>query len=146
MFLADDQDNGIHLRQTEELISQFVDDKRQQHLLRKVYMDAYPFVGTNFPEARSTMFRYLDEGVVWWNFIGHANTTGWTGEGQLSYTDLNNMYLRHWPFIYAATCNFLRIDGNFISGGEILYKERYGGAIGMISATRPVYIDRKSVV
>ena len=140
MFLADDQDNGIHLRQTEELISQFVDDKRQQHLLRKVYMDAYPFVGTNVPEARSTMFRYLDEGVVWWNFIGHANTTGWTGEGQLSYTDLNNMYLRHWPFIYAATCNFLRIDGNFISGGEILYKERYGGAIGMISATRPVYI------
>lgn len=140
MFLADDQDNGIHLKQTEAQIAQFADDTRQQHLVRKVYMDAYPFVGTNFPEARATMFRYLDEGVVWWNFIGHANTTGWTAEAQLSYTDLNNMYLRHWPFIYAATCNFLRIDGNFISGGEILYKERYGGAIGMISATRPVYI------
>lgn len=140
MFLADDQDNGIHLRQTESLIRQFEGKSGQQNFIRKVYMDAYPFVGSNFPEARSTMFRYLDEGVVWWSFIGHANTTGWTAEGQLSYTDLNNMYLRHWPFIYAATCNFLRIDGNFISGGEILYKERYGGAIGMISATRPVYI------
>ncbi|MCM1067409.1 MAG: type IX secretion system sortase PorU [Muribaculaceae bacterium] len=140
MFLADDQDNGIHLRQSESLIAQFETSDRQQHLVRKVYMDAYPFVGSNYPEARAAMFRYLDEGVVWWSFIGHANTTGWTQEQQITYSDLNSLYLRNWPFIYAATCNFLRIDGNFISGGEILYKERYGGAIGMISATRPVYI------
>lgn len=141
MFLADDQDNGIHLQQTETLISGLTKAEGQQHFLRKVYMDAYPFVGSSFPEARAAMFRYLDEGVVWWNFIGHANTTGWTHENQLSYSDLNNMYLRHWPFIYAATCDFLRIDGNDISGGEILYKERYGGAIGIISAVRPVYIS-----
>lgn len=141
MFLADDQDNGVHLRQTEQMVTNIVNTEGQQHLLRKVYMDAYKFVGSNFPEARETMFRYLDEGVVWWNFIGHANTTGWTHENQLSYSDLNSMYLRFWPFIYAATCDFLRIDGNSITGGEILFKERYGGAIGIISAVRPVYIS-----
>ena len=141
MFLADDQDNGVHLQQTEAMIEALSATERQQHFLRKVYMDAYPFVGTSFPEARAAMFRYLDEGVVWWNFVGHANTTGWTHENQLSYADLNSMYLRHWPFIYAATCDFLRLDGNNISGGEILYKERYGGAIGMVSAVRPVYIS-----
>ncbi len=141
MFLADDQDDGVHLKQTENFIKGLTQADGQQHFLRKVYMDAYPFVGSSFPEARAAMFRYLDEGVVWWNFIGHANTTGWTHENQLSYSDLNSMYLRHWPFIYAATCDFMRLDGNDISGGEILYKERYGGAIGIISAVRPVYIS-----
>ncbi len=141
MFLADDQDNSIHMKQTEKMISEFENADRQQHLVRKVYLDAYPFVGSTYPEARSAMYRYLDEGVVWWNFIGHASTTGWTGENMLSYTDLNNLYLRHWPFIYAATCDFMRLDGTRITGGEILYKERYGGAIGIISAVRPVYIS-----
>lgn len=141
MFLADDQDNSVHMKQSESMISYFETTPRQQHLVRKVYLDSYPFEGATYPEARSTMFRYLDEGVVWWNFIGHANTTGWTAEKMLSYTDINNMYLRNWPFIYAATCDFLRLDGTNISGGEILYKERYGGVIGIISAVRPVYIS-----
>jgi len=141
MFLADDGDDAVHVRQTERLLGGLAATEGNQHLVRKVYMDAYEKSGGKYPEARSLMFRYLDEGVVWWNFIGHANTTGWTGEGQLSYTDLNNLYLRHWPFIYAATCDFLRMDASNISGAEILFKERYGGAIGVISATRPVYIS-----
>lgn len=141
MFLADDQDNGRHLQQTETMIEGCLSTERQQHIIRKVYMDAYELQGNIIPGAREAMFRYLNEGVVWWNFIGHANTTGWTHENQLSYSDLNNMYLRHWPFIYAATCDFMRLDGNDITGGEILYKERYGGAIGIISAVRPVYIS-----
>lgn len=141
MFLADDQDNGTHLDDTEKLIAGITATPGQQHLIRKVYMDAYTKMGNKYPEARELMFRNLHEGVVWWNFIGHANETGWTGDGQLSYTDLNNMYLRHWPFIYAATCDFLRLDASSISGAEILFFERFGGAIGVISATRPVYIS-----
>lgn len=141
MFLADDEDNGIHLQQAESLISKFENYDRQQHMVRKVYLDAYPLAGSSYPQAREAMYRYLDEGVVWWSFIGHANTTSWTADNILSYTDLRQLYLRHWPFIYAATCDFLRLDGTNITGGEILYKERYGGAIGIISAVRPVYIS-----
>ena len=110
-------------------------------LPRKVYIDAYDYVGSTYPEARKAMYRMLDEGVVWWNFVGHASPTGWTKEGMLSYSDLNSLYLRHWPFIYAATCDFLRLDSRRVSGGELMYLERYGGAIGMISAVRPVYIS-----
>lgn len=142
MFLADDGNEGVHMTDSEKLIEGFYG--QNPFLVNKVYMDAYELIGQEYPEARSDMFRYLEEGVVWWNFIGHASTTEWTHEHQLSYTDLNNMYLRHWPFIYAATCDFLRLDGTAVSGGEILFKERYGGAIGMLSAVRPVYIARNS--
>lgn len=142
MFLADDQNNGVHVQDSELIIKNF--GTRNPYFVNKVYMDAYELIGSEYPEARKDMFRYLEEGVVWWNFIGHASPTGWTHEHQLSYTDLNNMYLRHWPFIYAATCDFLRLDSNTVSGGEILFKERYGGAIGMLSAVRPVYIVMNS--
>lgn len=141
MFLADDQNQGVHLDDSEEAIKRIGDTPC---LINKVYMDAYELQGSIYPEARKRMFRYLDEGVVWWNFIGHASPTGWTHEHQLSYTDLNNMYLRHWPFIYAATCDFVRLDGSTVSGGEILFKERNGGCIGIISAIRPVYISNNS--
>lgn len=140
LFIADDGDAGEHLRQSEKMISEFEHADRQQHLVRKVYVDNYELQGNVALAARENMYRHLDEGVVWWNYIGHANETSWTGEGLLTYTDINNMYLRHWPFIYAATCDFLRFDASAVSGAELLFKERYGGAIGVISAIRPVYI------
>ena len=140
LFVADDGDSGEHLNQTETMISKFDHADRQQHLVRKVYVDNYELNGSVATMARETMYRYLDEGVVWWNYIGHANETSWTKEGLLTYTDLSSLYLRHWPFIYAATCDFLRFDAELVSGAELLYKERYGGAIGVISAIRPVYI------
>ena len=139
LFLADDQDGNAHLKQTEDFIKGMTANE-SDILVRKLYMDAYPMVGGSYPEARNAMFRYLEEGVVWWNYIGHANTTGWTHEHLLTYTDLNSMYLRHWPFIYAATCDFMRFDSRNLSGGEILFLERNGGAIGIISAIRPVGI------
>ncbi len=140
MFLADDEDLGKHLEQTELMLDHYYHSGGGNMLPRKIYIDAYDFRNGTYPDARDAMYRLLDEGVVWWNFIGHASPTGWTGENMLSYSDLTNLYLRHWPFIYAATCDFMRLDSRRISGGELLYLERYGGAIGMISAVRPVYI------
>ncbi len=141
MFLADDGDRGVHMSQSEAMVAGFIGDDDNPFLVNKVYLDAYNKAGGVYPQAREAMFRNLDEGTVWWNFIGHANTTGWTADGQLSYSDLNNLYLKHLPFIYAATCDFLRLDAPAASGAEILYLERYGGCIGVISATRPVFIS-----
>jgi len=141
MFLADDGDQAIHLEQSENMLSEYQISGGGNMLARKIYIDAYEFRNGTYPDARDAMYRMLDEGVVWWNYIGHASATGWTGEAMLSYSDLNNLYLRHWPFIYAATCDFLRLDSRSISGGELLYLERHGGAIGMVSAVRPVYIS-----
>lgn len=141
LVLADDEDQGVHLRQAESMIKNYLATKGQQHVVDKVYLDAYTKSSGNYPVARTEMFQALDEGVAWWVFTGHANDHSWTGDGQLTYTDLNNLYLRNVPFVIASTCDFLRWDTENESGGEIMYKERYGGSIGMISATRPVYIS-----
>lgn len=141
VFLADDGDNGVHLKDTERMIQEFTATDGQQAFINKVYVDAYDIVGGICEGGRNDMYRMLNEGAVWWNYSGHANNHSWTAEGMLTFTDINNMYLKHIPIVMAATCDFLRWDSNTISGGEIMLQEPNGGAIAMISATRPVYIS-----
>lgn len=141
IVVADDEDEGVHLAQAENMTSLIEATPMQQMLANKIYIDAYKKVGNEVPEAHDEMFRLLNDGAAWWIFTGHANNHSWTAESMLTYNDINNMYMRNLPFLLAATCNFLQWDGAEISGGEIMYKERYGGAIGMISASRPVYIS-----
>ena len=141
MVLADDEDKGEHLRQAEGMVNNMLATPDMQHTIQKVYIDAYQRQNGTYPDARREMFASLDEGVALWLYCGHANDHAWTGDGMLTFSDLNSLYLRNYPFVLAATCDFLRWDGEAISGGELMYKERNGGAIGMISATRPVYIS-----
>ena len=140
MVVADDKDNNVHVSQSEIMVGQIEAQPGANILVNKVYLDAYTFQNGEFAAARADQFRLLDEGVFWWTYIGHANNHSWTDEGQLTFNDINTMYLRNVPFLYAATCDFLRWDSATQSGGEILFHERNGGIIACISATRPVFI------
>lgn len=141
MILSDDDDNAVHLYQSESMFGNFMSSySGQQYVYNKVYIDAFEKVGKTYPEARERMFKYLDEGVVWWNYIGHGNTTSLSHEKQLTYDDINNLYLRNYPVLYAATCEFLRWDATAVSGAEVLWQNPNGGVIAMISANRPVFI------
>lgn len=142
MFLADDQDAAIHMTQSE----------RQEKFMRassggsdmfykKLYVDQYDLISNVCVAGRAEFYRMLDEGVMWWTYIGHASPTALTAEGIVTYGDLNSLYLRNFPVIYAATCDFLRWDSPDISGAELLFMNPNGGVSAAISATRPVYIS-----
>lgn len=141
LLIADDGDNAIHMDQAERFQSYMLKSDGGSDIdLRKLYIDAYERSDGTYPAARERMFRSLDEGVAWLIFIGHANTTSWTHENLLTFSDINNLYLKYYPILYAATCNFLRCDSKNISAAEVMWKFKGGGAIAVISANRPVYI------
>lgn len=141
VFIADDGDNGIHMSQTEDMIELIGSERNNPGLLvDKIYLDAYNVINNVAVDARDELYRKLDEGVVWLNYVGHANSTTLSAEGILNYSDVGSLYLDKIPFIYAATCDFMRWDANLISGAEKLASTKGGGVIGAISATRPVYI------
>lgn len=140
MLMADDEEGGTFLDDMEYYSKNLNDNSSDQYIFQKVYLDAYTFSGGQYPQARKDMFRNFDEGVAWWVYSGHANDHSMTGEKQFTFTDINSMYLRNVPFLTAFTCEFLKWDGNNESAGEILFNERYGGTIGVVSATRPAYI------
>lgn len=141
LLVADDMDNGVHMEQTESMFNLMGQSSSgKDFLYNKLYIDAFTREGNSYPQAKAQMFRLLNEGTIWWSYVGHANTTSWTHDGLFSYTDMTNLYLKKYPFLYAATCDYLRWDANATSGAEVLYNLNYGGIIGAISASRPVYI------
>jgi len=138
---ADDEDAGIHMTHA-EWFSKYLSESNggNEGFLRKNYIDRYDRVGNVTEEGRQELYRFLDEGAMLWFYTGHANAFSMTADGLVTYTDIKNLYLRQWPVLYGATCNFLRWDAPDISGGEVLFKNANGGVIAAISATRAAYI------
>lgn len=140
LMLADDLDGQVHMKQAERQLDNMLAVSGGQVLPRKIYVDQYDLISGTAVQGRTDFYRALDEGMMWWSYIGHASPTALTAEGIVTYADLNGLYLRHFPVIYAATCNFLRWDASQVSGAELLFANPHGGVAAAISATRPVYI------
>ena len=146
MVIADDQDKGVHLQQAEAVIEAMKSQPKGKDVIyEKLYLDAYPLeysgTGPAYPQAHKRMMEKWNEGVSLINYIGHANTKSWGHESLLSWTDLNNMTNTKLPFIYAATCEFMRWDADDLSGAEVLWLHPSCGVIGMISPSREVIIS-----
>lgn len=151
MLIADDQDTGQHLDQAESVYKAMTSNgKGADFLYEKLYLDSYKLsygaTGATYPEAKQRMFDKLAEGVGYINYIGHANPRSWTHEGLLTWTDIMSMTNTNLPFIYAATCEFLRWDDDEVSGGEELWLNKTAGVIGMICPSREVYIGENGTL
>ena len=144
--VADDEDYGIHMKQAETTIVNEKKNGGADMIYNKVYTDAFTALssggGRTYPDARTKMYRLLDEGVAWWNYTGHGSPNVLTGEGIITTTDLTtNFYYKHQPIFYAATCEFARFDAIAKSGGEKLLLTTGGGVIAIVCPPRLVYED-----
>lgn len=145
VYIADDDDNSVHMKQTEEAIEAMeAPDGTNRMLIEKIYIDAYDYINGVAEDARLELNRQLTEGALWVNYIGHASTTQLSGEGILKYSDMGSLLLKKLPFFCAETCDFMRWDATEVSGAEMLAATVGGGVIGVISASRPVYIAQNA--
>ena len=141
VLATDDGNFGLHMDQMESVYEEFMSTVGgQQNIYHKVYVDAFNLVNGQTPEAHDRMWRILNQGAIWWWYIGHASSTSWTAEGLLTLQDINNARFTNPPMLFAATCNFLRWDKSVESGAETLFFNEKG-IIGAIAATRPVYMN-----
>lgn len=143
MLIADDQDEGKHLQQTEDVYAR-LSSNAPAYQYEKLYLDAYPrvssSVGMTYPQAKERMLRLFNEGVIYTNYVGHASTTSWTHEKLLTWTDINSFSNKNLTFFYGATCSFGCWDGDNVSGAEKLVLNPSAGFIGAICPSRTVYI------
>lgn len=141
LMVADDGDRALHLQQSENQLARIMASEGGPDVFyNKVYLDAYPLSGSECTAARTKMHRLLNEGVMWWNYIGHAAKVTLSSENILSYSDINRLSLKQLPILYAATCSYMQWDGTEPCGGELLVLHPSGGVIACISATRTVYM------
>lgn len=151
MLIADDGNDNIHLTQSENAYSRFMNTRKGSDLVYdKIYIDAYPQVitstGTTFPEAKKKMMKSWEDGVMFTQYIGHANPKEWTAEALLTYTDITSFSNKNLPVWYTATCEFARMDADDYSGGEIIWANPDAGAIAMLSTIRTVYIQQNGAL
>lgn len=148
-FVSDDVDESWEsvLTTEPELISQIVDTTYPAFNIEKIYSDSYTQVSTSgsqaYPDAREALYRAVQKGNLVTSYTGHGGEVGWSSERLLQLQDVNS-----WsngiqlPLFITITCEFSRLDDPYrVSAGEQLLLNPDGGAVGLISTTRVVFVS-----
>lgn len=147
MIIADDDDHNEHFNQAQSIYSLMRGtDNGKSRIYDRVYLDSYKRVmtgvGATYPQATERMMRNYNDGVMFTDYIGHASPVGWGHEHLWEWESITSMTNRNLTFIMAATCGFAYWDDLSVSGAEHLLLNPDAGCIGLIAASRTVYVDR----
>ena len=147
LIIADDQDNGQHLEQAEELYQNMIKTKKGNSFqFERLYLDNFVMeqtsVGLQYPEAKNRLLSKIEEGQSMMVYVGHANTVSWTHEKLLTWKEITSFTNERWPVLYAATCEFARWDALDYSGAEVMWAYPKAGIIATICPSRSVFISQ----
>ena len=151
VFEADDEDNGLHVDDCEEVVRS-CEQADSIYNVRKVYLDAYPQItttgGSRYPDAKSAFAQYLDKGALVVNFLGHGSDNGWTQERVFTNEEINKLTNKNkLPLIVSATCSFApHDDPAIVSAGELMLLNPDGGAIALFTTVRAVYANENKAL
>lgn len=110
---------------------------------RKIFLGTYSKTvtpsGEVIPEANKAIQRHFDEGSLVINFTGHGSEKLLADERIFTEADIQSLRNKRYPFMVTATCEFGRQDDpSLISGAEQCVLLANGGAIGILTSSRPV--------
>ena len=143
-FVADDENNNLHLRQAEEICA-IVAEKYPLFNVDKIFFDAYQMIqipgGQRFPDATAALNNAVAKGSLIINYTGHGGETGWGYEQVLNTSDIESWSNKDMmPVFVTATCEFSRFDNpERFTAGEMTILHPNGGAIALYSTTRLAY-------
>lgn len=144
MFIADDGDNNLHLKQA-DFLSNEADTNSPFFNQTKDYFDFFQRIetddGPRYPEANALINSKMNEGVFYVNYTGHGGSEQLAQERVLSKEDLeqwSNMY--NLPLWVVATSAIARYaDPGSTSLGEAIFLKDGGGAIALIGSSRATF-------
>ncbi len=143
-FLADDGDNGVHMRDS-EVHAAYLEKNLPFYRSQKLYLDRFEQTKSGgrqeSPAAKNAFLESLNAGTLLLNYVGHGNETTLSAEEIFKVQDLENWPNQsQLPLWFTATCEFGRHDSPFIrSAAEELLFANSKGAIGLLATGRPVF-------
>ncbi|MCB0630797.1 MAG: type IX secretion system sortase PorU [Saprospiraceae bacterium] len=144
VFVGDDEDGNRHTIDANR-IADNVQKKYPDFNVDKIFLDAYPQVsssgGDRFPAANEALNNSIFKGTLAMTYLGHGGPKGWAQERVLDIPDIRSW--RNYDnliLLITATCSFTGYDDPaFVSAGEEAFLNPRGGAIALMTTTRPVY-------
>ncbi len=142
-FVADDQDNSIHMSDSEQLAN-YVNINFPAFYTDKIYLDAFKLQTTpvlSYPAVNKAINDRIKDGTLLINYVGHANEEEWAAEKVLTISDIDSWNnFDKLPVFVTATCEFSRWDmTDKESAGEHVLFNQVGGGVALFSTTRMVY-------
>jgi hypothetical protein len=151
MFIADDGDNNLHLKTSEDLVQE-ADTNRPVMNFTKCYFDFFELIqtenGPRYPEVNENITSKTNDGVFYVNYTGHGSEEGLAFEKVLLKDDLNSWTnTNKLPLWVIASCAVGYFDNpEFGSIGEEIYLKENGGAIALIANSRMSFAAANSVL
>ena len=115
--------------------------------IKKIHTDAYvqqvAAGGERYPEAKKDFLDALQLGALVFNYFGHGNEEFLARERLFEKLEAQNLTNRfRYPLFVTITCEFTRFDDpNRFTGGEYMFWNKAGGAIGLIATTRQIGVS-----
>ncbi|WP_266362122.1 type IX secretion system sortase PorU [Tellurirhabdus rosea] len=149
-FVADDGDYNIHQNDA-NLLADRIGELQPALRTEKVFVDDFPrqstSLGKRAPGVNERLQSAINEGRLVINYSGHGGDSGWAEEQILTTQEILNWRNRRLPLMMTATCEFGRYDNPAItSGAELALLNRQGGAIALLTTTRPVYSNTNFIL
>lgn len=151
LFIADDGDNNIHQRDA-NFLATYVEQTRSEFNADRLFIDAYEQLsspsGQSSPAARKAFEKAINEGKLMINYTGHGNEAQLTVEKIIDENQISDLKNRsRLPFFITATCEFGNYDNpDRVSGGEKALLNPNGGAIALLTSTRPVFSNTNFIL
>lgn len=144
VFIADDEDNNLHL-QDAETIAQTAHSVAPVFNVEKNYLDAFHQEsgpgGSSYPQANLVINNQVNSGALIYNYNGHGGPFRLAEETILDASIVDSWQnANRLPLFITATCDFAPYDNPLINsiGENILLRPKTGG-IALMTTTRPVF-------
>ncbi|MGZ3937461.1 MAG: type IX secretion system sortase PorU, partial [Flavisolibacter sp.] len=150
-FIADDEDNNLHLQDAETL-SSTVFSVAPLFNQQKIYLDAFHqesgSAGGRYPQANAAVNSNIYNGTLLWNYSGHGGATRLAEEVILDQEIVNSWSNRYrLPLFITATCDFAPYDNPTANSlGENLLVRPKTGAIALMTTTRVVFAFSNRII
>lgn len=139
LVFSDDGESQGHFLDAEETVSEML--KRKSTLtFTRVHNLIYPWTGRYAIEGRKAISKALRDGQGLMLYYGHSNVNTLTAEHLFDVNLIRQSPCDDYPFVMFASCETFGFD-RLHSLGQALLTNTQGGAIGIVGASRSVYMD-----
>ncbi|MES2880520.1 MAG: type IX secretion system sortase PorU, partial [Bacteroidota bacterium] len=143
-FIADDEDQNLHL-QDAEVLTAISGATSPVFNNQKIYLDAFQqeggSAGGRYPAANAVINNNIFNGTLFWNYSGHGGPQRLAEEVVIDQSIVNNWNnVNRLPLFITATCDFAPYDNPSANSlGENLLVRPKTGAIALMTTTRVVF-------
>lgn len=150
MLVADDGDDNLHERGA-DVLGKLIEKQSPAYRVQRLFLDDFQqttaLSGQQAPAMNAAIGQAIADGRLLINYQGHGGESGWAQEQILTLSDIASWRNRRLPLLVTATCEFGRYDNpNVNSGAELSLLSASGGAIGLLTTTRPVFESSNAVL